>query len=76
MHYCVRQVKLACLIDNTLLLMAQAGLGEVKESPEKGLHTNSLPPGLSHASVPAWAGLSALLVLPPSLFITQPLDEN
>lgn len=32
MHDCVRWVKLACLIDIALLLMAQAGLGEVKES--------------------------------------------
>ena len=32
MHDCVRWVKLARLIDIALLLMAQAGLGEVKES--------------------------------------------
>lgn len=70
MHYCVRWVNLACLTDSDVLLMAQAGLGEVKEPQYKGLCTNSLAARSSHTSVPAWARLSTPLVLPPALFTT------
>lgn len=45
MYYCVKRVKLACLIDNVPLLTAGAGLGEVPGTIEKALYKR--PPSLS-----------------------------
>lgn len=53
MHYCVRWINLACLIDNTLL-RAQAGLGEVKVTIKRILYERPPHSGRSHATVPAW----------------------
>lgn len=38
MYYCVKRVKLACLIDNAPLLTAGAGLGEVPGTIERALY--------------------------------------
>lgn len=45
MYYCVKRVKLACLIDNAPLLTAGARLGEVPGTIEKALYKR--PPSLS-----------------------------
>lgn len=78
MYYCVKRVKLACLIDNAPLLTAGAGLGEVLGTIEKALYKRppslSAQPGQCTCVGPA---VCALITTPPlSMFITSPLQET
>lgn len=82
MYYCVERVKLACLIDNSPLLTAGAGLGEVLGTIEKALYKR--PPSLwaqpGQCTCVGCGRLSAPWVSPrphpTPMFITSPRQET